>query len=105
MPVSIPLHTSLIRRPLRAIVLPIGLITALASLGGCDNRDPYSRTDVWQPTGANAGNIAAQAANPLDLIHGRGATSVDAHAATAPVERVWSGSPRPLAPIGTSGGS
>ncbi len=96
MPLFIPLHSPLPRRLVRSLILPIGLLTAVVSLGGCDNRDPYSRTDVWRPTGANAGNIAAQAANPMDLINGRGSNSVDGHTATAPIERLWNGTPRPL---------
>ena len=45
------------------------------ALAACQDMDPYARTDVWQPTGANAGNIAAMVANPHDLIRGRGVRS------------------------------
>ena len=48
------------------------LLLAVAGLSACAETDPYSRNYSWQPTGANAINIAAQVANKNDLIRGRG---------------------------------
>ena len=56
----------------RSMTLSVAFTAGLLALAGCDSRDPYLRTDVWQPTGANAGNIAAMVADPHDLISGRG---------------------------------
>lgn len=65
-------------------------------LAGCESADPYHRTDVWYPTGANAGNIAAMAANPRDLIAGRGSERAGARQAAGAIDRVWSDQPKPL---------
>ena len=57
----------------RSMTLRFAAVASLVVLAGCDSRMiPYLRTDVWQPTGANAGNIAAMVADPHDLISGRG---------------------------------
>lgn len=82
--------------------------TALALvlvLSGCDATDPYRRSDVWYPTGANAGNIAAMAANPGDLVIGRGARGPEPRGGVAAVEKYWQGDtrtalPAPGAPAG-----
>jgi type IV pilus biogenesis protein CpaD/CtpE len=50
------------------ITVAIGLF---AILQGCAATDPLLNESDWQPTGANEMNIAAQVANPADLIHGR----------------------------------
>ena len=63
----------------------------LLALAGCGETDPYLRTDVWRPTGANAQNIVAQLANPLDMVRGHGAVRVDAHSPTTAVEQLWGG--------------
>jgi hypothetical protein len=83
--------------------LPIVLVTGLLGLAGCQSPDPYLRTDVWNPTGANAGNIAAMVANPQDLIRGHGTPIVDAHEPALAVGHVWNDQPKPLG--FTSGGS
>lgn len=88
----------------RRLAAAFGLACVLAALAGCTERDPYRRTDVWQPTGASAGNLAAQVADPNDLIRGRGATRVDGHNATTAVERLWNGTPRPVNVIGATTG-
>jgi len=80
----------------RQITLGFGLIACLLAIGGCADRDPYLRTDVWKPTGANAANIAAMAANPQDLIHGRGVTQFDTRAPELAVEHVWTDQPKQL---------
>jgi type IV pilus biogenesis protein CpaD/CtpE len=74
----------------------ISLALALLLLAGCEDADPYRRTDVWYPTGANAGNIAAMVANPHDLILGRGANQADARQAATAVDRVWQDRTKPL---------
>jgi len=73
----------------RHIFLGIGLLAGMLTLGGCGNRDPYQRTDVWRPTGANAANIAAMAVNPNDLISGRGVKRYDTRTSEPAVERLW----------------
>lgn len=72
------------------------LLLSLATLAGCGSRDPYNRTDVWRPTGSNAGNIAAMVANPRDLIQGHGAAREDTKAAALAVDHIWTNQPMPL---------
>lgn len=82
------------------------LLACLVSFSGCDSRDPYLRTDVWQPTGANAANLAAMVANPQDLIRGRGVTATDSKAPELAVENIWNDKPKQLPDMtGTSSGS
>jgi len=89
------------------LLLSLGLL-----LAGCDgdyNKEPYQRTDVWYPTGANAGNLAAQAVNPADLIRGRHPTDpINSTAEVIAVNRVLTDRPKALSggPVaGTAGGS
>ena len=65
-------------------------------LAACQDMDPYTRTDMWQPTGANAGNIAAMVANPYDLIRGRGVPIVDTKESTIAIGHLWTDTPKPL---------
>jgi hypothetical protein len=74
----------------------IAPVISLLTLAACQEMDPYSRPDTWQPTGANAGNIAAMAADPHDLIRGRGAQQVDSHASSLAIGHVWIDTPKPL---------
>lgn len=67
-----------------------GILICVLAVGGCADRDPYLRTDVWKPTGANAANIAAMAANPHDLISGRRVIRTDSRGPELAVEHVWS---------------
>jgi hypothetical protein len=86
----------------------VGLVMSVMTLTACQEMDPYARTDMWQPTGANAGNIAAMVANPHDLINGRGVTTVDSKASNIAIGHVWSDTPKPLLDPGgasSSGGS
>ena len=46
-------------------------IGVVAIVQGCAATDPLLNEDSWHPMGANAMNIAAQAANPADLVRGR----------------------------------
>lgn len=87
----------------RHITLGFGLLVCLLAIGGCGNRDPYRRTDVWKPTGANAANLAAMVANPQDLIRGHGVNRYDTKASELAVELVWTDRPKSL--TGGSGGS
>lgn len=81
------------------------LLSALVGLAGCADRDPYLRTDVWQPTGANAANIAAMVVNPRDLIAGRNAPTQSARASEMAVEHIWTGQLQPLASSASGQGS
>lgn len=81
------------------------LLCVTAAIGGCMDRDPYRRTDVWRPTGANAANIAAMVADPNDLIRGRGTTRTDTKAPMMAIDRVVTDRPKPLVPIGDQTGS
>ena len=77
----------------------MALATCLAaSLPGCDDYqraqlDPYRREGMWRPEGVNAGNIAAQLAEPRDLVRGRGDTGPHYKQATRAVTRIWGGAP------------
>lgn len=82
----------------------IGLCLIIA-LGGCMDRDPYRRTDVWRPTGANAANIAAQVADPKDLIAGRGSPRANSSAQIIAVDRIQADRPKPLPASTVSPGS
>jgi type IV pilus biogenesis protein CpaD/CtpE len=73
------------------------LTTLVLLVAGCANTDPYRRTDVWYPTGSNAGNIAAMVARPNDLILGRTGNAGDARQATSAIDRVWQDRAKPLA--------
>jgi type IV pilus biogenesis protein CpaD/CtpE len=56
---------------MRQIVRTIVAIGLVAVLQGCAATDPLLNENDWHPTGANAMNIAAQVANPADLVRGR----------------------------------
>jgi uncharacterized membrane protein YgcG len=92
----------------RHTALRWGLVAAtlatLLSLPACENRDPYERHDVWTPTGSNMANIAAQVANPYDLIRGRGETTTDTKASELAVEHIITDQPKTIS-TGGSGGS
>lgn len=85
-------------------IVVIGTV-AIGALSGCESRDPYLRTDVWRPTGANAANIAAMVADPHDMISGRGVVRKDTKAPELAVEHIWSDQPKPLLGGGGGGGS
>jgi type IV pilus biogenesis protein CpaD/CtpE len=80
--------------------LPRILCTAAAlsllALAGCDQIDPLKRPYMWHETGVNTQNIAAMAANPADLIHGRDSARRRAAMESDGVDRLWSGKPLPL---------
>jgi type IV pilus biogenesis protein CpaD/CtpE len=80
-----------------ARILLLGL--ALAALGACTEHEPYHREGEWQPEGINAGNMAAMAANPLDLVRGHGASGSAHRTAANAVDRLWD--PATAAPAAT----
>lgn len=71
------------------ITIAMGLV---AILQGCAATDPLLNESDWCPTGANERNIAAQVANPADLVHGRQATGgPDGDLAAAAILRLRTG--------------
>jgi type IV pilus biogenesis protein CpaD/CtpE len=54
-----------------------GILGLLGMLAGCAATDPLLNPNLWQPSGVNEANIAAQVADPADLTHGRAAASGD----------------------------
>jgi len=81
-------------------------LCAITALGGCMDRDPYRRTDVWRPTGANAANIAAMAADPKDMIRGHGTNRVGSNPTIIAIDRVQTDNHKRLPnPGGGSGGT
>jgi type IV pilus biogenesis protein CpaD/CtpE len=82
------------------------LASAVLTLAGCADLDPYHRQHVWYPTGASQANVAAMVANPEDLIRGRGNAKVDGAVAENAVTRVRQDRPKPLLDPGgfTAGG-
>lgn len=79
------------------------IIGSVLCLAACQDIDPYTRSDTWQPTGANQGNLAAMVANPYDLIRGRGVPSIDTKESTIAVGRLWTDQPKPLPGAGGGG--
>jgi type IV pilus biogenesis protein CpaD/CtpE len=80
------------------------LALAMPALSGCQEIDSDARADVWHPTGANAGNLAAMVVRPSDLIAGRSAARADARTAVDAVERVRTDHPKALMNVSPSGG-
>jgi len=64
------------------------LAGTVVTLAGCADLDPYHRQDVWYPTGASHGNVAAMLANPQDMIRGHGDAKVDGAAAEGAITRL-----------------
>lgn len=89
----------------RSLLLGFTFAAGLLALAGCDSRDPYLRTDVWKPTGANDANIAAMVANPRDLIRGANDSRENAGEPVLAVQRIWTDQPKPLAGGGSGSGS
>ena len=79
------------------------LLFIAAGLSACAETDPYTRNYSWQPTGANANNIAAQVANKKDLIRGRGVTTSDPIESVTPIFKLYEGNPRPLPVVNSKG--
>jgi type IV pilus biogenesis protein CpaD/CtpE len=70
---------------------PLGMLT------GCAATDPLLNPNLWQPSGVNEANIAAQVADPADLTHGRAAAAgTDGELAATAVLRLRTGHVKPL---------
>ena len=69
----------------------------LVLVSGCHALEPYERHGSWHPTGTYDANIAIMAADPADLVRGRGATASDGHAAAVAIERLRHDHVKPLA--------
>jgi hypothetical protein len=69
---------------------------SLVALTGCDQIDPLQRPYMWHPTGVNEQNIAAMAANPADLVHGRDSPQRRVIVESDGVARLWTGHQLPL---------
>lgn len=78
------------------LLLSFACLATLLTLAACNSRDPYLRTDVWEPTGANDANIGAMVANPHDLISGRGSPVQNAGEPALAVGHIWTDQPKPL---------
>jgi len=75
---------------------PFVLLLALTA-GGCTmTGNPMYRDGTWHPTGANAANLAAEVADPQDLIAGRGAAGTPGPLAVLPVENLRADTVKPL---------
>jgi hypothetical protein len=69
---------------------------SLAGLTGCNQIDPLQRPYMWHASGVNQQNIAAMAANPMDLVQGRDAPRRRVVVESDGVARLWTGKPLPL---------
>ena len=72
------------------------LFGVIGLLAGCAETDPYLKSGMWQPVGANARNLAAMVETPTDLLRGRGTTGTPGVEAAPAVSRYWSGKATPL---------
>ncbi len=73
-----------------------GMLGVLLLVVGCAETDPFQRTGMWQPTGANTLNLAAMVATPRDLIRGRGVVGTPGIEAAPAVARYWANRPTAL---------
>jgi type IV pilus biogenesis protein CpaD/CtpE len=75
-----------------AVAIGAGSIALVGMLAGCAASDPLLNPNLWQPSGVNEANIAAQVADPADLTHGRqSASGTDGELAAAAVLRLRTG--------------
>jgi len=86
-------------------IKPLWFLIALSlpALGGCGQTDPLTRPYMWEESGVNAHNIAAMAANPADLTHGRDSPQRRVSVESDPVDHLWAGKPTPLLTSGSMG--
>lgn len=80
------------RRILPPLVLLVGFSFGLTA---CNRDDTYSRPYTWHPIHANAANLAAEVADPRDLVIGRGGGGTPA-ATILPGAAASGGAPRGL---------
>ena len=67
-------------------------LLCIISTGGCASTDPVEgESGRWNPIGANNANLAAEIANPDDLLRGRGVETADGQMAAAAVARLRKG--------------
>ncbi len=83
----------------------IAVLAVLLAVAACANTDPYLKPARWQPTGANAVNLARMVNRPTDLIRGRSDAGTIGVEATPPVARLWSGKLTPLPAVGSQDSS
>jgi hypothetical protein len=99
--------TKLLRSPALRRAL-VGVLLAVSPLVGCseNNRftDTYNAPGTWHPTGVNELNIAAQVANPNDLVRGRGDNGGNLRTSVAAVNNLWSGKSDKAAAAGGGAG-
>ena len=69
----------------------IFLLSAVALIGGCSQTDPLYKAGAWNPSGVNDSNLAAQVADPEDLVHGQGREDSDGQQAADAVDRLRRG--------------
>jgi type IV pilus biogenesis protein CpaD/CtpE len=81
------------------------LMVSLMGCGGPNYLDPYEKPYTWHPSGAPTANLAAQLANPRDLVSGDGGTGGDANASSLAIERVWQDRPKQITGAAGGGGS
>ena len=68
----------------------------MLAVAGCAQVDPYTRADMWQPSGDNDRNLAAMVDHPADLVRGHGDNTPQPQLATDAVSRLLAGTPTPL---------
>lgn len=77
-------------------------------LAGCQRADPFRDPYLYQPSGANQGNLGAMVANPHDLVWGKAEAGSDAGEAETAIQQLRAGK-RPSLPttnsFSTGGGS
>jgi len=72
------------------------LLLVLLGLVGCDGTDPYRRSGVWQPNGANDADLRAMVTVPSDLVLAAPAAAADGGLAVAALNRLRRDHVRPL---------
>ena len=77
-------------------LIDVALLGIVLVLAACQEMDPYTRPDTWQPTGVNAGNIGVMVANPNDLIRGRGVSTSDSKSSNLAIGHIWNETPKGL---------
>jgi hypothetical protein len=75
----------------RTPLAPLRCACLVLLLAGCNEFDPYNRAGMWQPSGANAINVAVMVQNPSDLLRGRGTAGSPGIQAGPAVARLWDG--------------
>lgn len=77
--------------PWRRVAGMIAALGLLTTLGACAATDPLLSQNTWRPMGANDMNIAAQVADPGDLVRGREARWGDGEQAANAILRLRTG--------------